>query len=574
MRGRGTVVVFAGAVCLVAVLASLLAIKATLAPGLLPELFSASPSDVAFICTALVLAGSALATALTSPTVGTAVAAGTLTGAWCALAGALWADAAAVRFFATIVAGLLPAALLHVSSALARAGSHGRVEWLPPTAYAAMAALGVTRVLVTDPILDPACIVGCARTTWFAVAAPEASRVLGLVLLWTWGTTAALAGTWAMAALIRGLVRRSAPALWAVVACAVAELAWVALPATRPITGPPLWEHPWLFELRAVTYIALALALTADAAHRAASRRGIRRLASALVAATPPQRLRDALAAAARDPQLRIAFRLAHGWVDDLGRPVSWPDDAAASAVKIQRAGDPVATISLARTDLDTADIETLLGPAALLALDIERMRAESLSRLAQLRDSRQRVVEAADTARRTAERDVHDGAQQSLIAGSFELLLAAEDARAAGELGRAECLDLLRTDLLEALAALRAVAQGLYPPVLADAGLVAGLESFARLAEVPISVTAPAIGRLHPALEHTAYLTATEPTQGASGPVAVTISHAGDVLVVSVTGPGLGQPTPELADRAAALGGTLEAASGRVRLEVPCASS
>jgi signal transduction histidine kinase len=128
------------------------------------------------------------------------------------------------------------------------------------------------------------------------------------------------------------------------------------------------------------------------------------------------------------------------------------------------------------------------LASQAGLVLKNVGLTAELLARLEDLRASRQRLVAAQDQERRRLERNLHDGAQQNLVALKVKLGLA----QAVAEKDPARAKDLiaqLKSDADEALDTLRDLARGIYPPLLADKGLAAALAAQARKATVPVTV-------------------------------------------------------------------------------------
>jgi signal transduction histidine kinase len=140
-------------------------------------------------------------------------------------------------------------------------------------------------------------------------------------------------------------------------------------------------------------------------------------------------------------------------------------------------------------------------------------LSADLRTRLDELRASRQRLVSAQDLERRRLERNLHDGAQQHLVAlkvklGLAELLLGRDPEKAAATLKQ------LKSDADEALETLRDLARGIYPPLLADKGLVVALESQARKAIVPVSVRADGVGRYSQDVEATVYFCVLEALQ------------------------------------------------------------
>src|SRR5207245_1347773 len=126
---------------------------------------------------------------------------------------------------------------------------------------------------------------------------------------------------------------------------------------------------------------------------------------------------------------------------------------------------------------------------------------------------SRRRLVSAQDQERRRLERNLHDGAQQHLVAlkvklGLAEILAAKDPERARATLAE------LKTDADEALETLRDLARGIYPPLLADKGLVAALEAQARKATLPVEVIAEGIGRYPREIEAAVYFCVLEALQ------------------------------------------------------------
>ena len=128
------------------------------------------------------------------------------------------------------------------------------------------------------------------------------------------------------------------------------------------------------------------------------------------------------------------------------------------------------------------------VASAAGLALENERLLAESRARLDEVRDSRARIVEASVSERRRLERNLHDGAQQRLVTLSLHLRMAQEtlhDDPLATETMLAGAGD----DLKHALDELRELARGLHPAVLTDRGLAPALESLANRSPFPVTI-------------------------------------------------------------------------------------
>jgi signal transduction histidine kinase len=197
----------------------------------------------------------------------------------------------------------------------------------------------------------------------------------------------------------------------------------------------------------------------------------------------------------------------------------------------------------------------------------------ESAETRDELAASRARLVEAADEARRRIERDLHDGAQQRLVAAALELTMVeqrlARDPEAAKPV-----LARAREHLEEGLRELRDLARGIHPSVLTDRGLVAALEALVRRAPMPVDLRAEVPDRLEPSIEVAAYFLVSEALTNAAKyaqaeTVGVDVTLTDGTLVVTVGDDGLGGADSGhgsglrgLADRVAAVGGELEVSS------------
>jgi signal transduction histidine kinase len=206
-----------------------------------------------------------------------------------------------------------------------------------------------------------------------------------------------------------------------------------------------------------------------------------------------------------------------------------------------------------------------------------------------ELRQSRARIVEAALAERRRLERDLHDGAQQHLVSVSLALRLARTKLRPDVDAAALADLDEAGDELRTALVELRELARGIHPAILTEAGLGPAIESLAARSTVPADVTAVPDRRLPPAVESTAYFVVSEALANVAkyaSATRATVSAAcpGDSLRVEVRDDGIGGADPSrgsglrgLADRVAAIGGTLSVASPvgdgtRLVVELPLA--
>jgi signal transduction histidine kinase len=198
------------------------------------------------------------------------------------------------------------------------------------------------------------------------------------------------------------------------------------------------------------------------------------------------------------------------------GEPPAIPDAAAAVPVRYQ--GELLGTVAVVKRE-DITPTETRLvndlAHEAGLALKNERLAAELSQRLEELTVSRQRLVTAQDTERRRIERNLHDGAQQDLIALKLKLAaaqgMAEQDPRQTREL-----LEGLVADVSNAVETLRELARGIYPAVLADLGLVAALEAQAARSPLTVEVRAGSVQRYPPEIEAAVYFCCLEALQNA----------------------------------------------------------
>ncbi|HXW87413.1 MAG TPA: histidine kinase [Streptosporangiaceae bacterium] len=197
--------------------------------------------------------------------------------------------------------------------------------------------------------------------------------------------------------------------------------------------------------------------------------------------------------------------------------------------------------------------------------LDELRAQAEAL------RESRARIVASGDAERRRLERNLHDGAQQNLVALAIGLRLA-RDVLTDEPDAAAQMLDQLADDLKLTISELRDLAHGIYPPLLADSGLAKALEAAASRSPLAVHVTAEGIGRYHADIEAAVYFCCLEALQnaakhapGCTVQIRLWEESGGLLFAVSDDGPGFdtavarsGHGYMNMADRLGAIGGTV----------------
>ena len=186
--------------------------------------------------------------------------------------------------------------------------------------------------------------------------------------------------------------------------------------------------------------------------------------------------------------------------------------------------------------------------------------------------------METGDAERRRLEHDLHDGAQQRLLALSYDLRLAGAAARADGDAEAVTLLAEATSEAQAALADLRELAHGIYPAILTEAGLASAIATLADAAPLPVEIReTPTEDRYAAPVETAIYLVAAEAIEDAgarhASHVTLSLVREDDRLVLDAADDGAARTSlmVHLADRVGALGGSLEVAPMRVRAEVPC---
>jgi signal transduction histidine kinase len=325
--------------------------------------------------------------------------------------------------------------------------------------------------------------------------------------------------------------------------------------------------------------LVLSAALAVPALRAARARRMVARFAVA-VADDPAGGAVGALAAALNDPGLRVAYPAADGaWRDHRGQVVMLPER---DVTMVTDEGMIVAAlIHSSPARIDHASVTGAVSAARLL-LDTERIEASALARVNDLRAARQQVAEAGDAARANLERDLHDGAQQRLVALRYALGLAG--ARAARRPEPALSARLADADRAaeQALADLRELAHGISAATLAVEGLAGAVRNAAEHAQGAVTIVELPAGRFPERVERAAYrfiVDCLRELAGASAPaLSIAVRQADRDLIVELACDRAATgvwPAAHLGDRVAAVGGQLHRAAdhGRQRLTavLPC---
>jgi signal transduction histidine kinase len=233
----------------------------------------------------------------------------------------------------------------------------------------------------------------------------------------------------------------------------------------------------------------------------------LRRLGGRLSAHPTVTDLTAAVAEALEDPSVEIVYRIPGDqarWADATGWPVVAPAADGDTGVIELRSQDRV--LGALMYDVAAGPDAALLDATAIYAVVVleNLWLVEQLqSSLRELSASRVRIVAVADASRHEIERDLHDGAQQRLVALRLKLAMQSERLRR-GEPAEEAVLEQLGDDVEEAIDHIREVALGIYPSLLAERGLPDALRSAARRSPVATSVRADGVGRYRRDVEST----------------------------------------------------------------------
>jgi signal transduction histidine kinase len=495
-----------------------------------------------------------------------------------------------VRSLAVVAAGALVPLLLHALLVFPqrRLGS-GPARALVAAAYAGYAVVAAGRALARDPFDDPNCWIDCRGNALLVHA--DAGLASGLEWFALRFQIVLAAAVLAFAAwTLRSSARRHpAPTLAAATALTLATAAHAVVLLREPLEDPNAAAFAALCAARCAAAGGAAAVFAHGLARSRRATAALERLAVELADAPASGALEEALGRSSGDASLRIAFPIGARHIDSQGRDVPEPHPSPHRAVTpILRAGEPVALLAHDPLALDDRFPERI-GSAARLGIENERLRAEALAQMRELRESRARIVEASDAERQRLERDLHDGAQQRIVALSFALRLAAAqlgpDARPAVVRALADA----EQALADALAAVRAVANGLFPATLASAGLAFAIEELAEHGPIRLDIGTLPSDRFPPQVEAAVYGVIREAVENAAlharaTSVAIRAARRDGAVIVEAADDGIGGADPaqgvgllEIADRVGALGGRLTILSPagggtRIEAEIPCA--
>jgi len=441
-------------------------------------------------------------------------------------------------------------------------------------AYAFILAMRLAWVVVWSPPIDP---VGFSpRNPYVLWPNADLARLFGpgaIVAMAPFLYAAVLAG------LVRHWRRASAAVRRALLPIIVAAplqlaitLAWHLVDAdtTGGLAGlRAALEHPIVGLAGLVFPVGFLLGLL----RTRLARGSIAELALELGRGVPLGGLRETLARALRDPTLVLAYPAASGpgFVDPDGQAIDVPGGQASDRgiARLERDGETLAILAYdPALDQEDPGRVSAVASMARMALENERLAAQVRAQLDEVRASRARIVEAGNAERRRIERDLHDGAQQRLVALAMRLDQARE-----GSAGATALIDETTAELLAAVREVRDLARGLHPTILTEAGLAAAVESLAERTSFPVTV-AVTDARFPPEIEAAAYYVVAEgltniARYAEASEARVEAMAVDGRLIVSVIDNGRGGADPSagsglrgLVDRLAAIDGELSVTS------------
>jgi signal transduction histidine kinase len=336
------------------------------------------------------------------------------------------------------------------------------------------------------------------------------------------------------------------------------------------------WTNTGWFWIGNISAVAVPLSLGFGLLWGRAARSAVADLVVELER-TPPGRVRDALARVLGDPSLELALWLSdrQTYVDGEGRPVELPGTDAGRAVTVLGPAEaPVAALVHDPALRERGALLVSAGAAARLALENERLQAELLAQLTELRASRARIVSAGDEERRRLERDLHDGAQQRLLSLGLALQLA--QAKLGPEAnGASELLAEADEELRAALDELRELARGIHPALLTEQGLGPAVRSLVDRSPVPVTIASLPERRLPAPAEAATYFLVSEALANVAkyahaSSVRVSVADTDGGVLVDVDDDGVGGADPARGSGLRGLADRVHALDGQLTVESP----
>jgi len=490
-----------------------------------------------------------------------------------------WADPAigsAIGFSLGVSVGwIYPAVVAHALLRATDVGRNGqRDRVLVVAGYAVLlVGLGILPALAFDPqasgctfcppnllhVLSPTPVVDAMVTVATAVAVVWAALVSLALLI-------RIARAGPASRRRRALVALLGAVFFVTVGVALARDAAFVVPPTDAV------DHR-LRTVQAIALVGLTIALALEWLFARQARSRAARLVADLAASLSIGTLRSHLAMVLGDATLTLVYPSALGaFVDAAGHAVTLGPRPGRTTTPVLRGGSVVAMIEHDAAVLqEPGEVDEVVA-AARLGLEHERLQAELRAQLDALRDARRRIVGAADAQRKRLERDLHDGAQQHLIALSIGVSLLERDA------ATSRTLEAAKSELHRALDELRDIAHGIYPAILDDEGLAAAIEALAEGSAVPVAIRQLDDARCPSSIEIAAYQLVVAAVGSATGTVEVWVRRDTEHLQVEVALTAIEDDVvQDIADRVGAVDGntmvTRDAGRTTIVADLPCAS-
>jgi signal transduction histidine kinase len=363
--------------------------------------------------------------------------------------------------------------------------------------------------------------------------------------------------------------RQLIPVLVGGVAIMLQSVSWIFLSSGQSLEP--------LDDLIFVAQIAIPIAILAVILRTRMARGAVADLVVELGQAPTPARLRAALAQALGDPTLEVGYWAPgqNQFVDEAGTALELPEEGSDRSVTLlERNGVPDAALIHDAILLDEPGLVASVASAMRLAVENDRLTAAVEAQLDEVRASRARIVAAGDVERQRIERDLHDGAQQRLVALTLALRLARTKLGGDADPSVRMSLEQASEEAKSALAELRELARGIHPQILTSAGLHAAIEALASRTTTTVVVEIDPDIRFASTVETVAYFVVSESLANIAKHAEATSVHIraawqDGILTVEVADDGRGGADPMtgtglrgLADRVSAVGGLLEVVS------------
>ncbi len=349
-------------------------------------------------------------------------------------------------------------------------------------------------------------------------------------------------------------------------------LGTAAVALSKALSASPVAEIA-VYRVTAFALLAVPAAFLAGVVRRQLAFAGLSRLVVRVNGSTSTADLELALRDALGDESLRLQYWVpaSRGYVDPGGSPSASPSATATVVPVLDNSNEPLARVVAHRDLARHGDLLHSAVKASGLALENGRLQASLRAQIREVEASRVRIVEAAVSERRRLERDLHDGAQQRLLALNLQLSAAqykSSDPGAVAAIGAA------KGELRQALVELRELAHGIHPALLTQSGLAPALAAVAERLPLRVNLTIPA-GRFQPAIESTVYYIVCEALtntvkHAAASAAEVRLHAEQDQVVVQVRDDGAGGADAESGRGLKGLEDRVRALSGRLTVESP----